>query len=130
MKTLKNAKFVLLSTVLLAFNYSCKKNDIGGDAEIHVLVYHHDTPIKASTLYVKFDAKSEPSDPTSNYDLKLLGEEDENHVHVEGLRAGNYYLYAVGYDSIANKEVSGGMATEIKWSERKKLKEVTLDVGH
>ena len=123
-------KTVLITTTLLILNFSCKKNDIGGEAEVHVLIYHHETPIKGSTLYVKFDATSEPSDPTANYDLKLLGEEDDNHVHVEGLRAGNYYFYAVGFDSVANKVVSGGVATKIKWSERKKKKEVTVDVGH
>src|SRR4051812_43509660 len=104
MKTAKPLFFILIFTILLSHS-ACKKNDTGGKAEIHALIYHHDTPIMASTLYVKFDMQTQPSDPTENYDLKIEGEDDDNHVHVENMRPGDYYLYAVGYDSIAQQTV-------------------------
>jgi len=127
---MKTRTLIPLSLILTLTAFtSCKKNGTGGKAEIHALIYHGTTPIVGTTtLYVKFDAKSQPSDPTSNYDLKVLGEVDDNHVHVVDMRPGDYYLYAMAYDSIAKTAVSGGIATTVKWSERKKLKEVELQV--
>ncbi len=94
------------------------------------MIYHGSTPIVGTTtLYVKFDATAQPSDPTSGYDLKLLGEPDDNHVHVEDLRPGDYYLYAVAYDSLAKVSVKGGAAASIKWSERKEMKDVTIQTN-
>ena len=129
MKSLTKNILVAIVSITLILVSSCKKNDNDGKAEIHALIYHNATPIMASTLYVKFGTQSQPSNPETNYDLKLQGEDDDNHVHVEDMRPGEYYLYAVGYDSIANMEVRGGAATKIKWSERKKLKEVHVQVG-
>jgi hypothetical protein len=103
MKTLKTLKFLVFTSVLFTFISSCKKNDTGGTATIHALVFHHDTPILGSTAYVKFNADKEPSNPTTNYDLKIEGEEDENHVHIADLRPGKYYVYAGGYDSTSKK---------------------------
>jgi hypothetical protein len=128
-------KLLIKNTLLLAalptlfLTPSCKKNESGGKAEIHARIYHGSAPVVGTTtLYVKFDAKSQPSDPVSAYDLKLTGDPDDNHVHVEGLRPGDYYLYAVAYDSTAMMQVKGGAAATIKWKERKKLKEIILQV--
>ncbi|PBQ30418.1 hypothetical protein CNR22_01105 [Sphingobacteriaceae bacterium] len=130
---MNNSKKITLVSLLCTITWTltfCKKNETGGNAEIHALIYHHETPvIGTTTLYVKFDATNQPTDPTSNYDLKLTGDEDDNHVHVEDLRPGNYYLYAVAYDSLAKTNVKGGVATKIKWSERKRSKDVTVQVG-
>lgn len=115
--------FLCLSLIYIT---GCKKNGTGGKASLHVMVYHGKTAIKASTLYVKFGTQSQPSDPKNSYDLKVQGEADENHVHVEDLRIGEYYLYAVGYDSLEKKQVEGGLATKIKWSERKEMKGVEM----
>lgn len=106
---------------------ACKKGDTGGDATITAYVKHHDLPINFPTVYVKFDAKEMPPDPTNNYDMKLVGHH-ENHVHIEGLRYGNYYLYATGYDSTIMMPVSGGIPVRIKWSDRKKETEITIPV--
>jgi hypothetical protein len=125
---LKKNLLIHFILVVLIFSTSCKKNDTGGKAEIHALIFHGDTPIRSSTLYVKFNASQPVSDPEQTYDLKLQGEEDDNHVHVENMRPGDYYLYAVGFDSTAMKEVRGGIAASIKWTERKKLKEVKINV--
>ena len=109
---------IIATSILLAT--SCKKGDTGGDATIAAFPKHHTQPIKGATVYVKFDANELPSDPTNNYDLKIVGESNEDHVHIEGLRYGKYYLYAVGYDSTIMQTVVGGIPVKIKWSERKK----------
>jgi hypothetical protein len=123
---MKNLPVLLL--ILLTVP-ACKKNGTGGDATIVAFVAHHEvTPIFGSTVYVKFGARELPNDPRNNYDLKVEGEKDENHVHVEGLRYGDYFLFAVGYDSIIKKEVKGGESVSIGWSERDREKVVHLAV--
>lgn len=130
MNSINKLAFTLLVSVVLFSTSSCKKNETGGQAELHALIYHGSEPIVGTTtLYVKFDAKSQPSNPFSDYDLKVKGEPDDNHVHVEDLRPGNYYLYAVAFDSLDMKIVQGGAAATIKWSERKHTKEMIVQTN-
>jgi hypothetical protein len=124
---MKNHLFALLligSTIGIVI-FSCKKGDTGGDATVTAYVKHHNQPINFPTVYVKFDADELPPNPTSNYDLKVVGHH-ENHVHIEGLRYGKYFLYATGFDSTIMQPVSGGIPIKIKWSERKK--EINVDI--
>jgi hypothetical protein len=111
----------------LAFT-SCKKNDTGGKATLVAFPAHHSQAVKGATIYVKFDAEDYSSDMTTNYDLKITGEANENHVHIEGLRYGKYYLYAVGYDSTIMQTVTGGIGVKIKWSDRKEEMVVNVPV--
>lgn len=118
------ATWLLLSFIML----SCKKNGTGGGAMLHVMVYHHARPVNHATIYIKYGAQHQPADPTTQYDQKVEGELGENHVHIENLRAGNYYLYAVGHDDADNLMVEGGTAVKIRWSERMEMKNVELDI--
>ena len=68
-----------------------------------------------------------PADPTSDYDLKLVGIH-ENHVHIEELRYGNYYLFATGFDSSIMMPVSGGVPVKLKWGQRNEETEVDIAV--
>ena len=122
-------KKALLSFIALSASVitACKKGDTGGDASISAHVKHHATSINLPTVYVKFDAKELPSDPTNNYDLKIVGT-DGDHVHIHGMRYGNYYLYATGYDSTIMMPVAGGIPIKIKWGDRKKEMEITIPV--
>lgn len=127
MQLIKKSIFTLFILAFALSFQACKENDVGGKATIHAMTFHGTTPmVGTATLYVKFDATSAPANPTTDFDLKLTGEPDDNHVHVEELRPGNYYLYAVAFDSTASVAVKGGVATTIKWSERKEIKEVEV----
>lgn len=123
MKTIKILTVVTVATTLLV---ACKKNSDGGKATIAALPAHHGQPIFGATAYIKFGATELPSDPTTNYDLKIVGEVKENHVHIEELRYGKYYVYMTGYDSTIKQVVKGGLPVHIKYSERKK--EIDLNV--
>ena len=122
--------FIKLSTIVIAIItiLSCKKSSTGGDATIVAFQAHHGKAVKGATVYVKFKAADLPSDPTNNYDLKIVGEPNEDHVHIEGLRYGTYYLYAVGYDSMITQTVKGGISAKIKWSERKQEIDINIPV--
>ncbi len=120
-------KYLLVIFVLSVF-YSCKKNNTGGSATVAAIPQHHGSSIKGAVLYVKFGAEELPSNPTANYDLRIEGDPKEDHVHVEGLRYGHYYLYAEGYDSTIMQTVRGGLSVKIKWSERKEELDVKIPV--
>jgi hypothetical protein len=115
---------IIASTIGLT---CCKKNNTGGNAMVTAYVYHHDKPINIPTVYVKFGTKDLPNDPTNNYDLKLTASH-ENHVHIKNLRYGNYYIYAVGFDSTIMQTVTGGFPVTIKWKERRNEKDVNVPV--
>lgn len=116
-----------LIAALLVICISCKKSNTGGNASIAAYTVHHGTPINFPTVYVKFGAKEKPADPTSDYDLKLVGIH-ENHVHIEELRYGNYYLFATGFDSSIMMPVSGGVPVKLKWGQRNEETEVDIAV--
>jgi|JI10StandDraft_1071094.scaffolds.fasta_scaffold360801_2 hypothetical protein len=128
MKKIKISTAIFLSSFTL-LNYSCKKNDTGGHAEIHAKVYHNGAPINHSTIYIKFDTHHAPDSPTTDYNLKAHGEESDNHVHIEDLRPGEYYLFAVGTNTATGKTVKGGTSIEISWKERKETLEAEIQTS-
>jgi hypothetical protein len=122
-------KIVFLIAIITGLTLtSCKKNNTGGQCEVAAFPQHHGKSIYGATMYVKFGAKDLPSNPTTNYDLKIVGEPEEEHVHIKNLRYGHYFLYAVGWDSTISQQVTGGIALKIKWSERKKEVDVNVPV--
>ncbi len=126
MKTTKIIKIITAIALTATGFTACKKNSDGGKATIAALPAHHGKEIFGATAYVKFGATELPSDPTTNYDLKIVGEAKENHVHIEDLRYGKYYVYMVGYDSTIKQVVKGGVPAHIKYSQR--AKEIDLNV--
>ena len=120
---------ISILTCVLAFLFTCcRKNDTGGDASIIIHTAHHESNVKGATVYVKFDAWEMPADIAANYDLKVTAEQDGDHIHITGLRYGNYYLYAVGYDSTTSQNVYGGVPVTIAWKERNNEIEIHIPV--
>ena len=122
-----NGVLTLLAISGLVLATSCKKNGTGGKAEVHAMITNNGNPIYHSNVYVKFGTHHAPSDPTTDYDLKAHGEKTDNHVHIEDLRPGEYYLYAVGTNTLTGKTVKGGTSVEIKWKERKETLDVDIE---
>lgn len=106
---------------------SCKKNGTGGDATVAAMTKHHDREIPFSTVYIKYGAKEFPGADVSKYDASQKTDK-EGHTHFEGLRYGDYYFYGVGYDSVAQAVVKGGVGLQIKRKERKKGFELKVPV--
>lgn len=127
MKSIRIILGIIITTTLL-FG-ACKKNGTGGESIVAAMPAHHGKMIKVATVYVKFKATEMPENPTTNYDLKVVSDATENHVHIEGLLPGNYFFYAMGIDSTLiapNNVVKGGVPLTIKYSERKS--EIDLDI--
>jgi hypothetical protein len=117
---------------VLAFSLliGCKAGD-GGKATLKVYPKHHSVPIVSTanyrdTVYVFFNEEELPTNPTTNADMVVVGEVGEDQIHVENLKAGNYYIYATGWDPQINMRVFGGLPLKIKYSERKD--EIKLDL--
>ncbi len=86
----------------------------GGNVTIVAYPQHHTLPITnkswyADTVYVKFNTLNNPGGGLSGYDTYVVGDSGENHVHLEGLTCGDYYLYAVGFDTTISQRVTGGI---------------------
>lgn len=117
--------------VLTVFVNSCCKEGTGGEVEIEVTVKHHGTVIKnhvgwPDTVFVKFNTNQLPGTNASDFDTFFVGEQGEDHVHITGLKCGNYFIYAVGIDSTGPYRVNGGVPFKIKYSDRKE--KFSLDI--
>jgi hypothetical protein len=94
---------------------SCQLAGSGGNTTVVAFPQHHGMPIinhlnYRDTAYVKFSAISFPGTDPSLYDLTFVGDDvGENHVHLEGLKPGKYYIYMVGLDTTISQRVSGGI---------------------
>jgi hypothetical protein len=109
--------------------FSCRKNSTGGDSNIIIFPEHHEQPVYGATVYVKYNAKDLPQNPTQTANLIVIGKASEKFVSVNGLRLGQYYLYTVAYDSAIAQTVKGGAALRIRWSERKNTSELKIAVS-
>lgn len=114
----------------VAFNYdteaekddgSCTYGGLGGNTTIVAKPQHHGATIYnladySDSAYVKFDAINSPGTDLSQYDLKLAGDSGEDHVHIEGLKPGKYYIYMAGFDTSINERVRGGIPINLTQS--------------
>ncbi|MDP1801955.1 MAG: hypothetical protein Q8L81_11425 [Bacteroidota bacterium] len=121
------AKILILALASVIIFTSCKKSNTGGDVTVAAITKHHDRVIPLSTVYVKYGAKDFPGEDVSKYDASQKTDK-EGHTHFEGLRYGNYYFYGIGYDSVSQATVKGGIALKIKWKERKDKIELNVSI--
>jgi len=120
-KRVSGIPITLISSLIIVglFYSSCGKKDecvagTGGAVTIAAFPQHHLLPIEShanylDTAYVKFNTQEFPGDDPSKYDLVIAGEVGEDHVHIENLKCGDYYLYMTGFDTTINMRVTGGI---------------------
>jgi hypothetical protein len=125
MKAIKTVALIAVATLGIV---ACKKNGTGGKATIAAFPQHHGVKIYGATAYIKFNATELPANPTTNYDLKIVGDKKEEHIHIEEMLQGNYYFYVTGYDSAIAQVVKGGIPLKIKYSERAKELDINIPV--
>jgi hypothetical protein len=93
-------------------NGSCWYGGLGGRTTIVAFPQHHGRTISSiqghlDSAFVKFNAQDKPSDGI--YDLAIAGDSGEDHVHIEDLKPGKYYIFMTGYDTSISKYVFGGI---------------------
>lgn len=117
-------KNIIIATIvgILTFSFvSCKKEGPGGESEIAIWVKHHDQLIPGATVYIKYGTDEFPGEDLTVYDdSEVCGTEGESegHTHFHDLNRGDYYLYAVGYDSSISHTVKGGIPVKLSSDEK------------
>jgi hypothetical protein len=112
----KNA--VILFVVLISLLFGCEKKEnagFGGNANITLYAKHHGASIDSVTFYVKFNSNDAPSD--GMYDVtksSTIYFPGNSFATIPGLKKGDYYFYAVGWDPSVNATVKGGLPYTIK----------------
>lgn len=108
---------IIISFCFLFF--TCKKNKLGGSAEVTGVVKHHSKIIGNATVYIKLKAKEFPGEDVNNYDDKVTADANGNFKFT--MYKGNYYIYAVGVDNqviINNGKVIGGVPVNLRNNEK------------
>lgn len=97
--------FTALITICLATG--CTKEGFGGNANLTGTVAHHEEPIPNAVVYIKFGAEELPGTAATDFDASVAADHAGKYNFYE-LHKGDYYLYAVGYDSAISEVVVGG----------------------
>ncbi|MBL7922715.1 MAG: hypothetical protein JNL88_00810 [Bacteroidia bacterium] len=83
-----------------------------GQLTLVTKMLHHARPIPGCRVFVKFNATEFPGEDTSLYDYKMTADWNSPYVSIDSLACGNYYLYAIGIDSLldpSNWVCKGGL---------------------
>lgn len=91
---------------------SCSKEGPGGKAAITGMVMHHSTPIPGAEVYIRYGAKESPGTDITQYDASVTADASASFTFPD-LKRGDYYLFAVGFDSSIVETVIGGVPVEI-----------------
>ena len=102
----------IIITVSLTVS-SCKKKTCtggaGGSTTIVAFPKHHGADTKPLWAFVKFNTKDSPGTNPANYDLQIAGDTTENHIELENLKCGDYYIYMMAIDPAISDTVVGGI---------------------
>jgi hypothetical protein len=113
----RNILFVLLAVVSIG----CKKGEDGpvggkgGNATLRITPKHHGRAIDSCTLYIRYNEVNPPADGRYDDSAKCVPSGGIPVATFTGLKTGNYYLYANGWDPVivpANY-VKGGLSYTI-----------------
>lgn len=94
---------------------SCRLAGSGGNVTLVAFPKHHDEPIisgsggHSDSVYVKFNSLESPGTNLAAYDLKIAGDDGDDHVRIIGLKPGKYFIYMTGWDSTSATFVKGGI---------------------
>jgi len=100
---------------------SCKYGGLGGNTTIIVEPRFHNLQITGKAGYpdsafVKFNAIESPGINPADYDLVLAGDEGADHVNIDSMLPGNYFIFMTGWDTVANARLSGGVKLRLSQS--------------
>lgn len=119
--------------LFLILSSCCKHAEEPGKANFVVRLKHHGEVIPnhishPDTVWVKFNADEAPAS-LSGYDRFFVGSGTEDHIHMENMSCGKYFMYCAGLDSSSapGERVVGGQAVKVRHRDRKK--EVSIDLS-
>src|SRR5689334_2127419 len=114
-KTMKKYIILISALAFIFFSTSCRKDGTpvckagqGGNATMLVFPQHHGRPINGCTAYIAYGTLASPGG-LSAYNLTVVGEANEEHIHVEDMNCGDYFIFCQGFDSTISQTVRGGI---------------------
>lgn len=104
---------IYVGVSLLALAFGCNRKDEetdvagkGGNAILKITPKHHSQIIDSCKVYIKYNTL----DATASYDDSTWALPSNGSVAVfQGLKAGKYYIFGLGWDKSINQEVRGGL---------------------
>ncbi len=100
----------------ISYNSEAEENDgsclyagTGGSTTIVAYPKHHGADTRPYHVYVKFNAQDSPGTDPWLYDLVVDADTTENHIEIENLKPGKYYIYEVAFDTSISDTVTGGI---------------------
>ncbi len=103
---------------------SCEYAGVGGNVTIVAFPKHHGKETRPYNVYVKFNTQDFPGENPSLYDLQIAADTTENHIEIENLKRGYYYIYMTAFDTSIAAVVKGGIPTSVTQT----AGEIDLDV--
>ncbi len=106
-----NLSLLFIFGILVMLSYGCKDKKEEevidnclegrtGSLSLVVKMVHHARPIPGCRVFVKFNTSEFPGEDTTKYDYKLSADSNSPFATIDSLTCGNYYIYAVGIDSL------------------------------
>jgi len=123
--------FIFLLAGLVIALYSCCKAGTGGNATLvcHVVNVNTGANANNTTVYIYYGS-SKPPASISKFDASKKTAVNGNTVTFTGMKCGTYYLYAVGYDSLAAIPLKGGGPYSLLYSNRNKSENATISISY
>ncbi len=111
---MKNLFLTIAVIIMVSLSVSsCKKTKCtggaGGSTTIVAFPKHHGADTKPLWAFVKFNTKDSPGTNPANYDLQIAGDTTENHIEIENVKCGDYYIYMMAIDPAISDTVVGGI---------------------
>lgn len=113
----------MLFTLIVGITWgSCKKKPmagLGGNALIVARCQHHGSSIDSATVYIKYNSLEAVA--LGEYNQALPLSKDSNNLYTaqfKGLKPGEYYLFAQGWDPSISNNVKGGVPFTIEKEEQ------------
>jgi hypothetical protein len=81
-------------------------------------------------VYIKYNAKEFPGPELSQYDDRITtGTSGPSYgfTTVQNLLKGDYYLYAIGYDSSLSATVTGGFHVKLRHAREKVVRDLNVN---
>jgi len=122
----KKCKLIIISSVIIIVN-SCKHEPdpgppcrAGTGGSLSIVTYANYGTIHIpnyythrDTAFVKFGSLSSPGTNPVNYDTLFVGDPGEDHIHCNGLKCGDYFIFRTAWDSVDNVSRYGGYGVNL-----------------
>jgi len=115
------SKILSLLLLLAIVAGSCTKEGTGGNSSIHGVIMRNGVYVIPNTVvYIKYGTTEFPGDDPQYYDDSFATDSD-GVFEFKGLKKGDYFLFANGFDITGGFAVTGQMVVNLGRKQNKEL---------